>query len=326
MRFDSKEAWAEWNSLDFFPKSQFEAWRSALSDSHLKWSLDKSPSTGFSGEIKMRHLGGIRLLYCACDTCNGKRTPSEINKSEGEYFGLLYIYEGSEIVFHENQASKLEKNSFTLWDSTKPIEFKLLSKIKKVTLLVPQDRLRAQFPQVDNYIGKNLDCSKGLGAVTASHIAALGSEANAIDNGSGDLVVDLTLELITTCLQGNTHQAMSKAKQELFDSIIKFIQKNLEFSELGPCFIANEFNISTRYLHSLFAEKGISMGHWIRDKRLEQCRRQLVHVGRYKTSITDIAFQWGFNDSAHFSKVFKKKYGITPSEYQKRHFNPIGGK
>ncbi|SHJ27817.1 hypothetical protein SAMN02745975_01690 [Geosporobacter subterraneus DSM 17957] len=109
MRFDAKEAWAEWNSLDFFPKSQFEAWSSALNDSHLKWSLDKSPSTSFSGKIKMRHLGGVRLLYCVCDTCNGKRTPSEINKSEGEYFGLLYIYEGSEIVFHEDKPLKLEK-------------------------------------------------------------------------------------------------------------------------------------------------------------------------------------------------------------------------
>ena len=321
MGFDSKELWAEWNSLNFSPKSQFEAWYSALSDSHLKWSLDKSPSSNFFGEIKMRHLGGIRLLYCDCDPCNGKRTPSDINRSDGEYFGLLYIYEGSEIVFHEGQATKLGKNSFTLWDSTKPIEFQLLSKTKKVTLLVPQDRLRMQFPQVDSYIGKSLDFSKGLGAVTASHIAALGSEVNYIDKGTGDSVIDLTLELITTCLQGNASQTMSKSKQNLFDDIIRFIQKNLEFPELGPTSIANTFNISTRYLHSLFAEKGMSIGYWIRDKRLEQCRRQLVHVDRYKSNITDIAFHWGFNDSAHFSKIFKSKYGITPSEYRKRHFN-----
>lgn len=114
---------------------------------------------------------------------------------------------------------------------------------------------------------------------------------------------------------------MSKIKQSLFNDIIKFIENNLEHPELGPSFIASYFNISTRYLHSLFAEKGMTIGYWIRDKRLEQCRRQLVSAGSYKNSITDIAFQWGFNDSAHFSKIFKKKYGITPMEYRKRHFN-----
>lgn len=320
MGFDSKEVWQEWSSQNYPPQHQFDAWSSALNDSHLKWSLSKASDTAFFGDMKMRHLGGLRLLYCDCETCYGKRTSSEIKNSDGEYFGLLYIYEGSEIVSYKDQIIKLGKGSFMLWDSTKPIEFKLLSRTKKVTLLVPQDRLRIQLPQVEEHIWKSIDFSKGLGAVTASHIATLGNEANSIDKGTGYSVVDLTLELITTCLQANISRPASKARQDIFDEIKSFILKNLELPGIGPCMIADKFSISTRYLHLLFAEKGISVSHWILDQRLEQCRRQLVHTDHYRRSITNIAFQWGFNDSAHFCKVFKKKYGITPSEYQKRHF------
>lgn len=322
MRFESKELWQEWNSLEYSPRDQFEAWRSALSDSHLKWSLDKSSSSQFHGKIKMRHLGGIRLLYCDCEPCFGKRTASEVHQSDGEYFGLLYIYDGSEVVFHEGQSVQLKKDSFMIWDSTKPIEFKLFSDTKKVTLLVPQDRMRAQLPQVDDYLGKHIDFSKGLNAVAASHITALGNEVNAIDKGIGNSAIDLTLELITTCLQaGRATRPMTKATQDLFDMVMDFIQKNLDHPDLGPLLLSNTFHISTRYLHLLFAEKGLSVSHCILDKRLEQCRRQLVHLNPYKDSITKIAFQWGFNDSAHFSKVFKKKYGITPREYQNRNLN-----
>ena len=320
MGFESTEIWQEWKSTDFLPKNQFDAWRGALNDSHLKWSLSKSFSSDFIGNIRMRHLGGIRLLYCDCEPCDGKRTKDEIHQSEGEYFGLLYIYEGSEMVTHEGKTAQLGKNNFMMWNSTKPIAFKLLSRVKKVTLLVPQDRLRIQFPNVDRYIGESIDLSKGLGAVTASHIAALGSEANSIAKGTGDSIVDLSLELITNCLQVNMSLPMSKVRQGLLDEIMKFTQDNLGHPELGPCMIAKAFNISKRYLHLLFAEKGISVSHWILDRRLEQCRRQLVQVNHHKNSITSIAFQWGFNDSAHFSKVFKKKYGVTPSDYQKRHF------
>ena len=31
-------------------------------------------------------------------------------------------------------------------------------------------------------------------------------------------------------------------------------------------------------------------------------------------SVTEIAFRWGFRDAAHFSRVFKREYGATPSE------------
>lgn len=322
MRFESKELWQEWNSTEFLPKDQFEAWCAALNDSHLKWSLSNPSSSQYFGKIKMRHLGGIRLLYCDCEPCFGKRTTQEVRQSEGEYFGLLYIYDGKEVVYHEGQSVELKKDSFMIWDSTKPIEFKLFSDTKKVTLLVPQDRMRAQLPQVEEYLGRHIDFSKGLNAVAASHITALGNEVNAIDRGIGDSAIDLTLELITTCLQAarNT-KPVSKARQDLFEAVMNYIGKNLDHPELGPVFLADTFHISTRYLHLLFAEKGLSVSHCIMDKRLEQCRRQLSHMNSYKDSITRIAFQWGFNDSAHFSKVFKKKYGITPREYQNRNLN-----
>lgn len=322
MRFESKELWQEWNSKEYKPGDQFEAWCSALGDSHLRWAMDSSSTSQFYGQIKMRHMGGIRLLYCDCEPCFGKRTAKEVHQSDGEYYGLLYIYDGKEVVYHDGQSVLLNKDSFMIWDSTKPVEFKLFSDTKKVTLLVPQDRMRAQLPQVDDYLGKYIDFSKGLNAVAASHITALGSEIGTIDTRIGDSAIDLTLELITTCLEaGRNTKPMSKARQDLFDTVMDFIQRNLDHPELGPTLLSNTFHISTRYLHLLFAEKGLSVSHCILDKRLEQCRRQLIHLNQYKDSITRIAFQWGFNDSAHFSKVFKKKYGITPREYQNRYLN-----
>jgi len=319
MRFETKELWQEWNSREFMQKEQYEAWRTALNDSHLSWSLGNMALSHFYGNIKMRHLGGIRLLYCDCEPCAGKRTVKEIRQSDGEYYGLLYIYDGSEIVYHEGQSVELSKNSFMIWDSTKPIEFKLFSDTKKITMLVPQDRMRAQLPQVDSYLGKHIDFSRGLNAVAASHISALGNEIDAINRGSGDSAIDLTIELITTCLQaGRNEHPMTRARQELFDAVMEYIRRNLDHPELGPNLIANDFHISTRYLHLLFSEKGLSVSHYILDQRLEQCRRQLSRQNSIKDSITNVAFQWGFNDSAHFSKVFKRKYGITPKEYQNR--------
>ena len=52
MRFESKELWQEWSSLEYAPRDQFEAWCTALNDSHLKWSLDSSLSHSITARSK----------------------------------------------------------------------------------------------------------------------------------------------------------------------------------------------------------------------------------------------------------------------------------
>ena len=70
-----------------------------------------------------------------------------------------------------------------------------------------------------------------------------------------------------------------------------------------------------RYLHLLFSRFGTTVSRWILERRLERCRRELVVTGPHK-NITEVAFKWGFNDAAHFSRVFKKRYGVPPREYR----------
>lgn len=316
-----EDPWMRWCSADFPPKLQFDAWSSALNDSHLEWVLNKPLSPKFSGEIEMKKIGGIRLLHCICEPCDGKRTINEIRQSKEAYFGLLHIYEGYELVRCSDKEVCLDQSGFVLWDSTRPVEFKLGARLKKVTLLVPQDKLRARLPNVDDYIGEKIDFSSGLGAVTASHIAALGKEAIHIENGWGDSIVDVTLELIATCLQARQTRPVTKIRKELLTDIRTYIENNLDDPYLGPGSIAGNFGISIRYLHLLFEDLGISVSSWIMQRRLERCRRELVRAGMYKNNITEIAFKWGFNDCAHFSRVFKKYYGLAPRDYQKRHFN-----
>ena len=38
----------------------------------------------------------------------------------------------------------------------------------------------------------------------------------------------------------------------------------------------------------------------------------------HRISVSEIAFAWGFNSSAHFCRVFKAQYGVAPREFQRR--------
>lgn len=53
---------------------------------------------------------------------------------------------------------------------------------------------------------------------------------------------------------------------------------------------------------------------WIRNRRLDIAKELLLHTS---LSVTDVCFSTGFENAAHFSKVFKERFGVAPSTYKK---------
>ena len=80
--------------------------------------------------------------------------------------------------------------------------------------------------------------------------------------------------------------------------------------------LTEDVGISRAQLHRKMKEMtGISTGDFIRNMRLEQAAR-LISEG--KINVTQVAFAVGFNNQSHFSTVFKKHFGMTPSEYAQK--------
>jgi AraC family transcriptional activator of tynA and feaB len=65
----------------------------------------------------------------------------------------------------------------------------------------------------------------------------------------------------------------------------------------------------------LFSDRGMTVSDYIWRARLLNCRQELEAQGG--KTITDVAFSWGFSSSSHFSRVFRRYFGIVPSSIHK---------
>jgi acetamidase/formamidase len=61
---------------------------------------------------------------------------------------------------------------------------------------------------------------------------------------------------------------------------------------------------------------GQNFSGYLRQRRLERCRAELVDPLYDKMSISDICFRWGFNDPAHFSRAFREQYQMSPRAFR----------
>jgi AraC-like DNA-binding protein len=98
--------------------------------------------------------------------------------------------------------------------------------------------------------------------------------------------------------------------------IVEFLRAHLAEYDLSAVRIAEAHHISVRHLYGVLSKAGISLGDWIRAHRLEECRKDLARPGSRNITIASIAGRWGFIDAAHFSRVFREAYGLTPKEWR----------
>lgn len=98
--------------------------------------------------------------------------------------------------------------------------------------------------------------------------------------------------------------------------ITNYIEQRLGEPDLSPESIAAAFHITLRYLHRLFDTEADTLARYIRRRRIEECARALASPLQRGRSISSIAYDYGFSSLAHFSKVFREHYGVSPSDYR----------
>lgn len=99
----------------------------------------------------------------------------------------------------------------------------------------------------------------------------------------------------------------------LMERIMKVVNEHIGDSDFGVDMMTKEVGISRAQLHRKMKElAGVSAGEFIRNIRLEQAARLLREQ---KLNITQVAYTVGFSNLAHFSTLFRKYFGVPPTEY-----------
>jgi AraC-like DNA-binding protein len=124
-----------------------------------------------------------------------------------------------------------------------------------------------------------------------------------------DLLLDVLKKFIQSKQKDKTMPAWA---QELKDLIQDHIDTNITLKELSK-----DLAINPSYLSREFSKHfdNLSFGDYIRKLRIE---RAIELMNNPSYSLTDIGYLTGFSDQSHFTRIFKRHNGISPSEYRKK--------
>jgi AraC-like DNA-binding protein len=101
---------------------------------------------------------------------------------------------------------------------------------------------------------------------------------------------------------------------EMRRAVLDYIRANMTDPGLRTGAIAKALSVSPRSVQTVFERMSTTASAFILEQRLKRAAERL-RAERGRTSITQIAYDCGFSDSAYFSRCFHKLYGVSPRAY-----------
>ena len=279
-------------------------------------SLDDDP---LDATLEAYEVGALRMFRIEAPAHRVQRDAACGELPMDAAYKLVLQVRGRGTVEQRGRCVPLQPGAWVLYDPHTPYA---ITNPERCTLLVGQvPRALLGGLRPGPHFGE-LGCGNmaGLHRVFGSYLCALSDQLPALSDGVGPAVSESVLGLLGSTL---AEQCRADGEPVALPSVLKlrvrqYVQAHLSDPELSIPGIAQALRCSTRYLHKVFEDDATSLERLIWTARLERCHAALVHRANAGRSAAQIAFAWGFKSSAHFSRLFKSHYGITPGACQRQ--------
>jgi len=296
---DRIEAW-EWNARRFCGDCRF----------HF-------PSRRhFHGSMASKNLSELSLSLFSSSALSFQKFPAASAQPGNRFCTVITQLEGARWYSQNDALVVLKAGDSTLIDSAAPWSSDCLGDCVRLYVRVPRWLMEDQLRTTMLPSARKISVATAPGGALFRLANSLYREADGLSHEQAAAMLEAYFSVLSECLGVPRTDTAATSGDQILACIETFIERHLAESTLGPVEVAAAVGISVRHAHRLFAKKGCTIGDWIRQRRLERCRADLSAPRLRERTITDIAFGWGFSESAHFSRSFKQQFGICPRTFR----------
>lgn len=262
-------------------------------------------------------LANLQLFDISIDPIAIHRRTEDINTDRTDDFLLATQLQGTVLIKQGDVEFTQHPGSLVMMTAGEPYSIIHTQQSHRLILHFPATLFRERVlgHLKNRRFRSRLMPSGGLVTVVRDMMRSASQDAGEFNLPEQYALAESLLELTSAMLRSETDEEYEKShsrQSALFRRILEFMEGNFMDAEMTPEKIARANGISMRYLHSLFFQAGISVSKWLWERRLRAARDDLLDPYLRHMRVSEIAFSRGFNDPAHFSRSFRKRFAVSP--------------
>ncbi len=311
-------------SIDGLPaQRRAAAWRDAVCSTFVRLECEPDRRAPLHGRIEVGLLGDLHVARVVSSPQQVERTAARAVSADEAFVLLSVQLRGRTVVRQGASEADLTPGSIAFYDTTRPYTLTLPSDFDQIVLHLPHAELERAVPGGLDHMAERI----GPGDPFAQAILAIAPQLLRMSSdarpGLAERTAAAARELIALALESliapsATEPQRAAASGSVADSLVwrarDAISRRLADADLAPISIAGAVGVSLRRLQEAFQRQGCTVAEAIWEMRLELARSLLASSPN--VPIADIAEQSGFNEPAHFSRRFRQRFGLSPSEYR----------
>jgi len=271
----------------------------------------------FCGDISYNSVAGLDFAIVNQNAQRIIRTQQAVTNDQRSNYFLIFQHEGQSIVSQNNLKACLTPGEMFLMNPSQPLAIDYAGQhSKQISFHIAEEEILPHFGNISQnslYLNKANRFVRGMNNIVPSlletHITTKNEHnINQAFNG----LLGLALEEAQTHLL--SHETNETGLLQLAQD---YMEQNSCNPEMSVALIAEELGLSMRKLQRLFKGTKLTPSQYLLHRRLENVCRQLIVKQEQKTdkTVSQIAYETGFNDLSYFNRAFKSKYGIAPGKW-----------
>lgn len=271
----------------------------------------------FFGQVQSLSIGDLTLTRPQSAAAVVQRRLNNSLHDGGGQLVFHLMQSGQCNLLHRNRTAQIRAGDMGLCLSEEFYSLDLPLAHDCLIVDMPVERMQAKVPHIRDLAGVRLGREAPSMRMLRAFLSNLWDE---LERGMpddhaapyGEVIVDIMAQAL------REQSALPiRADHDLFEQMTAAVLSRFRDETLTPTNIAAELGVSLRTLQMTAARHGTTPSRMLNKQRMLAAARALKVQS--DCSITDIAFDVGFNDSAYFSRRFQEFFGVSPSHYRKAH-------
>lgn len=305
-------------TADIPESKRFAFWRDAIWNRYLRIDCVRTSAEPFAGELvttrvnevsfsRVRGRGAVRYT----------RTPHHIGRASEGCVHIVLNLGGTWYLAADGREASLKPGDFVCFDSTRPCLSSYYGNFDHILLEIPREIWIKKIAQTEQLTARAVCGATPMGSLVANFLRQAMAVAEHAEPATADRLTEVSMHLVATALGeviSKPEIGETAGRVALLYRAKATIEGNLHDPSLNSEWVARSLGISLRYLQVLFKAENTTASNWIWEQRLMKSRRDLADPLLMSKSVTQIAFDCGFNSFSHFCHSFKAAFSVTPSE------------
>lgn len=304
-----------WSTTSAAAEDRVRQWADVLSREIAEMAVSSDLEQRFDAKWDRFGLGPLELNFLSCSRQTVLRSPEMIARGSVPYFELLFARHGAIDVNHGGERSFVPPGGFVLLDDRLSYDLEFPDGSDCLTVRMPEAWLEAWSPNARKLIGQPLGLRSPWGRPLAGLLTAVADNGLATTILSRSTLADQLGSMVE--MLASTAQPQSAERTNTGRRARDVITMMCRDAELDPARVAREMCISVRHLHRSLASTGTTFGREVNAARMAAAKAMLASAESRHLSMGEIAWQSGYPDQSHFSRVFRSLFGSSPSQFRK---------